>query len=129
MELFDLIMLNLNRFLNEKNLSLSKLAFNLGINKQNFYAYRDRRAKIPLETLQLISNRYAVPMTYWFESESKIPMVNEDQAKYGIQQLGEMNQVISILERQLNKKDDQIIFLQDQLIKAQGTRKNSEPAH
>ena len=56
-------------------------------------------------------------------------MVNEDQAKYGIQQLGEMNQVISILERQLNKKDDQIIFLQDQLIKAQGTRKNSEPAH
>ena len=98
MGIYDTIMLNLNRFVNKKNLTLGGLANKIGVNKQNFYAYRDRRANIPIETLELISKRFEVPMTYWFEEKEDHHTVKEGSINYEPSKQNEMNQLIKDLE-------------------------------
>lgn len=131
MEINEHIILRIKQFINEKNLSWRGIAARIGVNKQNLYNYRDEKVRVPLELLDQISKRFDVPMTYWFEED--IP--NEaHEGKSNYIQL-KKNESMKVLQKELDRKQeeidrlwDQINFLNEQLLKAQGIENDKSKA-
>lgn len=123
MVLNDDIKLKIRSLLKEKSWTIATLAKRAKIPKQTLYNNLDLNIQIKNSTLQKISDAFGVTMDYWFAQE-----VNERTEEYGNEKItknGEMKaklEQIKLLKEQLDIKDGQIQFLQDQLLRAQEDR-------
>lgn len=130
MVLNDDIKQKIRSLLNEKSWTIATLAKRAKIPKQTLYNNLDLNIQIKNSTLQKISDAFGVTMDYWFMQE-----VNEKTEEYGNEKIKNSNAMktfieqIKFLKEQLDIKDGQIQFLQDQLMRSQGISNNKSKAH
>lgn len=110
MEINDLIIRNISKLLTQNNLTWSKLATMCGVNRQNFYNYRDKKNKISLEVLVLIANRLNIDPGKLLNDTSN--NISEPLAKYE-NNISDFDIKMKIAEKAINELKD----IKDQLEK------------
>lgn len=71
---------------NQKNLTTPKLAENIGLSRQGMYDILKGKIAVSIKHLELLSNYFQVPMTYWFEEGSPANALHEPEVKYNVKQ-------------------------------------------
>jgi transcriptional regulator with XRE-family HTH domain len=116
----DYIIQKIKHLQNEKNLSVPKLAEKIGLTKQAVYDIYKRKTAVSIKNLELFSEYFKVPMTYWFQEESN--QLNEPEVRYGN---GLFEQALKELREDLQYFRKRVITLENELDDCKQAKKNT----
>lgn len=116
----------LKELINSRRTSQKELAEKLELSEHGI-GRMIKNGEFKVSTLEEISKILKVPMNYWFEEKDiKENYVGEENSNYVLTNNEEMKTLNELLQDQLKKKDGQIEFLENQLLKAQGIEPKSK---
>lgn len=106
-----------------KNLIKKDLLKKVGKSNWGFNEMVKKRS-MRVDVLEKMSEYFNVPISYWFQEEENISTFNESETTYvklkKEQEMKALEKAMELLETELDQKNGQIKFLENQLLNAQG---------